>query len=211
MRGAPVRFFAPGRRPALGPRAHQQGGGQHQHQHQHRHRPTDTTTFIFWAVCFCCPLLPATACRGAEKRRPHSTDFRFFARFFYYGFASTSFSCRESWCRKTKAIFNGFPFFCTVSLLRLRHNEERGKEKEKRHEKGERERTTKRSREGEEKERTSKRRREGEGDGVLIVLLRFSYQFPMLFQRFSYGFPMVLLRLSHGFPMVSLGFPQVLR
>ena len=32
-----------------------------------------------------------------------------------------------SLCRRTKAIFNGFPFFCTVFLLRLRQNKERGK------------------------------------------------------------------------------------
>ena len=46
-------------------------------------------------------------------------DFRLLARFSYYDFFKTFIGLSTSWCRKTKAIINGFPFFCTVFLLRL--------------------------------------------------------------------------------------------
>ena len=55
--------------------------------------------------------------RGADKRRPYSTDFHFFARFFYEVLATIFFLQNMSCCRKTKATFNGFPFFRTLFPL----------------------------------------------------------------------------------------------
>ena len=65
------------------------------------------------------PLVSSTLAIRADKRRPYSMDFRFLARFFYYDFFKTFIGLSTSWCRKTKATINGFPFFCTVLLLRL--------------------------------------------------------------------------------------------